>query len=73
MGSAENRSGRKGTQRRNLLTGLLFPQGFMEEARWFIQGTKPDAYCMIAIDILHFRLFNKCGYPFSSAEESPRL
>ena len=59
MGSAENRSGRKGTQRRNLLTGLLFPQGFMEEARWFIQGTKPDAYCMIAIDILHFRLFNK--------------
>lgn len=31
----------------------------MEEARWFIQGTKPNAYCMIAIDILHFRLFNK--------------
>ena len=55
-----NRFGQnKGNQRRNVLTGLLFPQGFMEEARWFIQGTNPNAYCMIAIDILHFRLFNK--------------
>ncbi len=60
MGAAGNRSARnKGTLRKNLLTGLSYPQGFMEDARWFIQGTKPNAYCMIAIDILHFRLFNK--------------
>lgn len=60
MGAVGNRSGRsKGVLRKNLLTGLPYPQGFMEEARWFIQGTKPSAYCMIAIDILHFRLFNK--------------
>ena len=60
MGAAGNRLGRsKGTLRKSPLTGLLFPQGFMEEARWFIQGIKPNAYCMIAIDVLHFRLFNK--------------
>lgn len=60
MGAAGNRFGRhKENQRRNTLTGLLYPQGFMEESRWFIQGTKPNAYCMVAIDILHFRLFNK--------------
>ncbi len=60
MGAAGNRAARnKGALRKNVLTGLPYPHGFMEEARWFIQGTKPNAYCMIAIDILHFRLFNK--------------
>lgn len=60
MGAAGSRSVRnKGALRKNVLTGLPYPQGFMEEARWFIQGTKPNAYCMIAIDVLHFRLFNK--------------
>ena len=42
-----------------LLTGLFFPLGFMEEARLFLPQTVPNTYCMIATDILHFRLFNK--------------
>lgn len=41
------------------LTGLYYPKGFMEEARRFIPGAVPGAYCMAAIDILHFRLYNK--------------
>lgn len=44
---------------KNQLTGLYFPRGFMEEARNFLQQTTANAYCMTAIDIQHFRLFNK--------------
>ena len=44
---------------KNTLTGLPFPQDFMEEARAFQAQAEPDAYCFAAMDILHFRLFNK--------------
>ena len=44
---------------KNLLTNLFFPRGFLEESRRFIPRSNPDTYCMAAIDILHFRLFNK--------------
>ena len=44
---------------KSLLTGLYFPRIFMEEARRFIPRVKPNEYCMVAIDILHFRLLNK--------------
>lgn len=44
---------------KSLLTGLYYPRVFMEEARRFIPSVKPDEYCMVAMDILHFRLFNK--------------
>ena len=44
---------------KNTLTGLPFPQDFMEEARAFLAQAEPDAYCFAAMDILHFRLFNK--------------
>lgn len=44
---------------RNRLTGLYPPSVFMEELRPFIQQAPAGEYCMIAVDILHFRLFNK--------------
>nr|WP_325211198.1 EAL domain-containing protein [uncultured Oscillibacter sp.] len=44
---------------KNVLTGLLFPEGFMEEAGRFAAQAEPGAYCVAAMDILHFRLFNK--------------
>lgn len=44
---------------KNTLTGLPFPQDFMEEARAFLARAEPDAYCFAAMDVLHFRLFNK--------------
>ncbi len=47
------------TLAKNALTGLLFPEDFMEEVRRFIAQTEPGTYCMVAIDILHFRVFNK--------------
>ena len=44
---------------KNSLTGLYSPRGFIEEARLFIPRTGPNEYCLIAMDIMHFRLFNK--------------
>lgn len=44
---------------RNRLTGLYPPSVFMEKLRPFIQRVPAGDYCMIAVDILHFRLFNK--------------
>lgn len=44
---------------RSPLTGLFFPSGFIETVRMFISKVTPNAYCMVSIDILHFRLFNK--------------
>ena len=59
----ENTPGRTGRDQesltKNQLTGLYFPRGFMEESRLFIQQAAPNAYCMVAIDIQHFRFFNK--------------
>ncbi len=45
--------------RKSALTGLLFPQDFMEEAGRFIAQAEHNVYCIVAIDILHFRMFNK--------------
>ncbi len=44
---------------RNSLTGLLCPPDFMEEAGRFLAEVKPDAWCAVTINILHFRMFNK--------------
>lgn len=44
---------------RNALTGLLCPPDFMEEAGRFLAGTEPNAWCTVAINIQHFRMFNK--------------
>ena len=44
---------------KNPLTGLLYPQDFMEEVRRFMAQTAPGSYCIVATDILHFRMFNK--------------
>lgn len=47
------------TEQYDTLTGLLFNSSFMQKAKDFIPSLKPDTYCMVAIDIEHFRLFNK--------------
>lgn len=44
---------------RSLLTGLQYPHFFMEEAREFILEVEPDAFCVVAIDMVYFRMFNK--------------
>lgn len=44
---------------RNPLTGLLYPHPFMVEARDFIREAEPDTYCVVAIDMVYFRMFNK--------------
>ena len=44
---------------KNMLTGLFSPRAFMERTRTFIPKTTPNEYCMVAVDIMHFRLFNK--------------
>lgn len=43
----------------NPLTGLLYNQSFFQEAARFLKDIQPDTYCMVAVDIEHFRLFNK--------------
>lgn len=59
----EEAAGRTGLNQesvtKNQLTGLYYPKGFMEAARQFIPQTASGAYCMAAIDILNFRLYNK--------------
>ena len=42
-----------------VLAGLLSPQDFMEEAGRFLSQAEPNAWCIAAIDILHFRMFKK--------------
>ncbi len=49
----------QGTLSRSVLTGLHFPFGFMEEARQFIWAAIPSDYCIVAVDIVYFRMFNK--------------
>ena len=44
---------------KNLLTGLFFSRAFMEDAREFILQTTPNTYCLAAVDVLHFRMFNR--------------
>ncbi len=44
---------------RNPLTGLLYMRSFMEDARKFLENVQPGDYCMIALDMEHFRMINK--------------
>ena len=44
---------------KNQLTGLYPPSGFMEKSKSFIGQISAGKYCMVAVDIQHFRLFNK--------------
>lgn len=43
----------------NELTGLYCSDLFFEKADEFLQGVKREDYCMMAVDVEHFRLFNK--------------
>lgn len=44
---------------RNHLTGLYYDRFFLRNADEVIKHNPPITYCMVAIDIEHFRLFNK--------------
>lgn len=41
------------------LTGLYFGDAFFQKADDFLEKVSADTYCMVAIDLEHFRLFNK--------------
>lgn len=43
----------------NPLTGLYYNRAFMKEVNDSVAKAKPNVYCMVAVDIEHFRLFNK--------------
>ena len=43
----------------NALTGLHFSHAFFKKADEFLKQVDPDSYCMVAMDLEHFRLFNK--------------
>lgn len=43
----------------NLLTGLYFSHAFFKKAEEYLEQVVPEDYCMVAIDLEHFRLFNK--------------
>lgn len=43
----------------NPLTGLLYNHAFLQEAGSFLKDIQPNTYCMVAVDMEHFRLFNK--------------
>ncbi len=45
--------------RLNPLTGLYHNRAFMEEVDKYIEKIQLSTYCMVAIDLEHFRLFNK--------------
>ena len=47
------------TDERNPLTGLYYDKIFLEKVDEIIKNIEPAAYCMVAVDIEHFRLFNK--------------
>ena len=44
---------------RNPLTGLYYDKFFLHKVDDIVKNAKPDTYCMVAVDIEHFRLFNK--------------
>ncbi len=44
---------------RNPLTGLYYDKIFLEKVDEIVKNIEPDTYCMVAVDIEHFRLFNK--------------
>lgn len=43
----------------NPLTGLYYSHNFFKKADEYLGQAKPKDYCLVAIDIEHFRLFNK--------------
>ena len=45
-------------ERINQLTGLYFEKAFFEEVEKFLQNADKKTYCMMAIDVEHFRLYN---------------
>lgn len=46
-------------ERINALTGLYFDKAFFEEVENFLKNTDKKSYCMMAIDVEHFRLYNQ--------------
>lgn len=53
----------------NPLTGLYYNHGFYEEADKYLKTIQPDGYCMMAIDIEHFCIYNH----IHGREEGDRL
>lgn len=43
----------------NALTGLYLSHTFFQKAEEFLKSVDGDGYCVLAIDLEHFRLFNK--------------
>lgn len=43
----------------NLLTGLYLSHTFFKKANEFLESVDKEQYCLLAIDLEHFRLFNK--------------
>ena len=46
-------------QKINELTGLYNEEAFFEEVERFLQDADEKNYCMMAIDVEHFRLYNQ--------------
>lgn len=46
-------------EKRNSLTGLYYSQEFFEMTEQFLKEAAEDRYCMMAIDIEHFELYNQ--------------
>lgn len=54
---------------RHPLTGLYFGSAYFAEAEGFLKKSEEKQYCMVAMDIEHFRLFNQ----IHGEEEGDRL
>lgn len=66
---AKIRTGKvKGTMNNNNLSDYYYNHSFMERLRKRLPEILPNTYCIVAIDIEHFRLFNKL-YGRSSGDE----
>lgn len=66
---AKIRTGKvKGTMNSNNLSDYYYNHSFMERLRKRFPEILPNTYCIVAIDIEHFRLFNKL-YGRSSGDE----
>lgn len=66
---AKIRTGKvKGTMNSNNLSDYHYNHSFMERLRKRLPEILPNTYCIVAIDIEHFRLFNKL-YGRSSGDE----
>lgn len=66
---AKIRTGKvKGTMNSNNLSDYYYNHSFMERLRKRLPEILPNTYCIVAIDIEHFRLFNKL-YGRSSGDE----